>query len=92
MAARWIVAAVVDLVVFATTGVALALNLHAPEALRIVYQVSCYLGLILAVFGFIRLTRGGEAALRRASLVVVLVFIPGCAALITILTAFGKAV
>ncbi|MDQ0190514.1 hypothetical protein JI721_13640 [Alicyclobacillus cycloheptanicus] len=61
-------------------------HVRVLPALELLYWVTGVAGMVLAVWGFLALTRGGPLQLRKASACVLFAMIPACAALIGILS------
>lgn len=82
--------ALIDCVVFiaiwAFNRVQAARAVHIPWYGHALYFAAALCGFGLAIWGFIALTRGGQLQLRRASACVLLSMVPGCAALIFLLS------
>ena len=76
---------VLFIAVWAFDGVESAHGIHTWYGLP-VYLLTALCGLLLAIWGFVALTRGSSDQLRHASTCVVLSMVPGCAALIFVLS------
>jgi len=85
---------VVDCVAFLAAwvvdGVWKAAKIKLPPGTETLYWVTAVLGLILSVYGFIALTKGGQKQLSKSTVVILFALIPGCAALIRTLSAIGS--
>jgi hypothetical protein len=57
--------------------------------IEIIYWITAGIGLILCIYGFVKLLTGGFAWLQRAVVCILFSFIPACAALIGVLSHLG---
>lgn len=92
-----IVLSILDCVVFITVwlwrAMGAALQHAVPTGLTPAYYIFGYLGLVLGIFGFIALGRLLHEAisdgLQRAILCVLFAMVPGCAAVVSLLSIVG---
>jgi hypothetical protein len=90
----WVSAlAVVDGIVFVGSWILKGLHVHEfATLLAIIYWVTVWIGVMLAVYGFFPLTRGGESQLRRSVICILFSLVPACIGLVTILGHIGTPV
>ncbi|MCL6452492.1 MAG: hypothetical protein K6T78_02565 [Alicyclobacillus sp.] len=71
-------------------------RVYAPPAwmsgVRVGYWLSVWLGVVLAVAGFLALTRGGASQLKRSVTCVLFAMMPACVGLVTVLARIGTPV
>ena len=91
---RWgSVVSVFDGLIFVVLYVLRGLHVHTfALGISVGYWLTVWLGLILAVYGFFPLTRGGETQLRRSVLCIVFTLLPACVGLVTLLGHLGTPV
>lgn len=93
MSLAWVWIALLDLFAFvwAWGWDALRAANHQPSlsGIHTVYFVTAFIGLLVAIYAFTVLIRGGNRQLTRSTVCILLSLIPGCSALIMLLSQLG---
>ena len=90
----WVsVLAVVDGIVFVGSWILRGVHVHGTaEPVATIYWITVWIGMVLAIYGFFPLTRGGESQLRRSVICILFALVPACVGLVTILGHLGTPV